>query len=103
MTRGFSWDTRKASGNERKHGVSFEDALTAFLDPLSITIPDPDHSANENRYLLIGMSPRRHLLIVAHAERGNNIRIINARLANRRERKVYEEELQAVSREEVNV
>ncbi|MDO8501473.1 MAG: BrnT family toxin [Gemmatimonadaceae bacterium] len=66
-------------------------------------IPDPDHSSNENRYLLIGMSRRRHLLIVAHAERGDNIRIINARLANRRERKVYEEEFQTVSREEVNV
>lgn len=66
-------------------------------------IPDPDHSTNENRYLLIGMPRRRHLLIVPHAERGDNIRIINARLANRRERKVYEEEFQTVSREEVNV
>ncbi len=93
MAVGFTWDPRKASGNKRKHGVSFEEAVTAFRDPLSITIPDPDHSTNENRYLLIGMSRRRHLLIVANAERGDNIRIINARLASRRERKVYEEEL----------
>jgi hypothetical protein len=89
----FSWDPRKASGNERKHGVTFEEAVTAFRDPLSITIPDPDHSTNENRYLLIGVSRGRNLLIIAHAERGDNIRIINARLANRRERIVYEEEL----------
>jgi uncharacterized DUF497 family protein len=93
MAPGFSWDPRKASGNEVKHGVSFEEAVTAFRDPLSITIPDPDHSTKENRYLLIGMSQRRHLLIVAHAERGDNIRIINARLATRRERTMYEEEL----------
>lgn len=87
------WDARKATGNERKHGVSFEEGVTALSDPLSITIPDPDHSIRENRYLLIGMSRQGRLLIVAHAERGGSIRIISARLANRRERKAYEEKL----------
>lgn len=92
MASRFSWDPRKASGNETKHGVSFDEAATAFRDPLSLTILDPDHSANEQRYLLIGMSRPRRLLVVAHAERGDSIRIINARLASRRERRVYEEE-----------
>jgi uncharacterized DUF497 family protein len=89
---GFSWDPRKASGNETKHAVSFEEAVTAFRDPFSITIPDPDHSTDEHRYLLIGLSRTRRLLVVAHAERGDSIRIISARLASRREREAYEEE-----------
>ena len=93
MAPRFSWDARKASGNERKHGVTFEEAGTAFSDPLSITIPDPDHSTHENRSLLIGMSRQRRFLVVAHAEPGYDIRIINARLATRRERGTYEEEL----------
>lgn len=92
MAFGFSWDPRKASGNETKPDVSFEEALTAYRDPLSITIPDPDHSVDEHRYLLIGMSRLGRLLVVAHVERGDIVRIINARLASRRERNVYEEE-----------
>ena len=91
MALGFSWDSRKAAGNERKHGVSFEEAVTAFGDLLSITVPDPDHSTDENRFLLLGLSDQDRLLVVAHVERGDDTRIINARLATRRERTRYEE------------
>jgi uncharacterized DUF497 family protein len=88
----FAWDKRKAASNRRKHGVSFEEAATAFGDPLSITIPDPDHPSGEERFILIGESQqRRRLLVVAHAERSDTIRIISARLATRGERKSYEE------------
>jgi uncharacterized DUF497 family protein len=74
MALGFSWDSRKAAGNERKHGVSFEEAVTAFGDLLSITVPDPDHSADENRFLLLGLSDQARLLVVAHVERGDDTR-----------------------------
>jgi hypothetical protein len=88
------WDRDKAAANLRKHGVDFEEAATAFGDPLSITIPDPDHSVGEERWLLIGQSGAGRLLVVAHTERGDEIRLINARLATRRERDTYEEEPQ---------
>ncbi len=91
MALGFSWDPRKAASNERKHGVSFEEAVTAFGDPLSLTVTDPEHSASENRFVLLGLSATDRLLVVAHAERGDDIRIISARLASRRERIAYEE------------
>lgn len=91
MALGFFWDSRKAASNERKHGVSFEEAVTAFGDLLSFTVPDPDHSADENRFLLLGLSDQNRLLVVAHVERGDDTRIINARLATRRERTKYEE------------
>ena len=91
MALGFSWDPRKAASNERKHGVSSEEAVTAFGDLLSITVPDPDHSSNENRFILLGLSDQNRLVVVAHVERGDDTRIINARLATRRERKKYEE------------
>jgi uncharacterized DUF497 family protein len=91
MALGFSWDSRKAASYERKHGVSFEEAVTAFGDLLSFTVPDPDHSADENRFLLLGLSDQNRLLVVAHVERGDDTRIINARLATRRERMKYEE------------
>ncbi len=92
MVARFSWDPLKASSNARKHWVTFEEAISAFRDPLSLTIPHPDHSVGEYRYLLIGMSERKRLLVVAHAERRDIIRIISARLATRRERAMYEEE-----------
>jgi uncharacterized protein len=92
MSLRFTWDPAKAAANLRKHGVSFVEASTAFADPLSITIPDPDHSVSEEHFVLVGRSDRGRLLIVAHVERGDLIRIINARLATRRERKTYEEE-----------
>jgi hypothetical protein len=87
----FEWDAKKARGNIDKHGVSFEEATEAFGDPLSRTIPDPDHSEAEQRFLLIGLSRRRRLLVVAHTERGDRIRIINARLASKREKRRHEE------------
>jgi uncharacterized DUF497 family protein len=87
----FTWDRRKAAGNLRKHGVSFREAITVFGDPLSITIPDPDHSGLESRFLIIGGSVWQRVLVIAHAERDDEIRIISARLASRRERQRYEE------------
>ena len=91
MALTFEWDQKKAASNLRKHGVSFEEAATAFGDPLSLTIPDPDHSLDEDRYVLIGESQMERLLVVAHTERSDTIRIISARLATRGERKSYEE------------
>lgn len=91
MTLRFAWDARKAEANFRKHGVSFAEAATAFGDSLSITVSDPDHSANEARFVLIGRSTQQHLVVIAHVERGETIRIISARPASRRERKTYEE------------
>ena len=89
----FSWDPRKASANVKKHGVSFDEASTAFADPLSITVPDPDHSTDETRFLLVGRSTRQRVLVVIHAERSeSDIRLISARPAIRRERRIYEED-----------
>ena len=87
----FTWDQRKAAANARKHRVTFREASTAFADPLSITIPDPEHSLGEQRFVLIGLSHQRRLLVVAHTERSDTIRIINARPATRHERQTYEE------------
>jgi uncharacterized DUF497 family protein len=87
----FTWDPRKAEANLKKHGVSFEEASTVFGDPLSLTIPDPDHSQDETRFLMVGLSFRQNLLVVAHVEIGDNIRIISARRAARHERQDYEE------------
>lgn len=97
MALRFVWDPRKAAANVRKHGVGFQEATTVFDDTLSVTIPDPDHSEDEQRFLLLGLSSRRRLLVVAHTEREESIRIISARRANRRERRTYEEETQALS------
>lgn len=88
----FSWDPRKAAANLKKHGVSFDEASTAFGDPLSITIPDPDHSDDNTRFLLVGQSALQRTLVVVHAElTESDIRLISARLAGRRERRSYEE------------
>ncbi len=88
----FEWDTEKATANTKKHGVTFDEASTVFGDPLAILIPDPDHSVAEQRYLLLGMSDRRRLLVVAHAERPPRTRLISARRAAPKERRTYEEE-----------
>jgi hypothetical protein len=85
----FEWDGRKAAANERKHGVSFDEAMTVFADWESITIPDPDHSIGEERFLVIGLSARDRLLVVSHADRGDNTRIISARRADAHERRKY--------------
>jgi uncharacterized protein len=87
----FEWDARKAAANRRKHGVTFDEASTAFADPLSLTIPDPDHSIEEDRFVLLGLSCRGRLLVVVHTERDDNIRIISARRATRSERIQHEE------------
>lgn len=88
----FEWDPAKAGRNRRKHRVSFEEAASVFGDPLAITYPDPDHSASEQRFLTVGMSSAKRVLIVAHADRNDNVRIISARKATPRERRHYEEE-----------
>ncbi len=88
----FTWDPGKASANLKKHRIGFPEAATAFADPLSITIPDPDHSVGEERFILIGQSHRGRLLVVAHLERGDLVRIISARSPTRHERNAYEEE-----------
>jgi len=92
MALSFEWDLNKAKANLAKHGVSFEEASTVFSDPLSLTIPDPAHSQLEDRFVILGHSCKGKLLVVVHTERGDNIRIISARRATRRERNAYEEE-----------
>ena len=87
----FEWDPRKNGANIRKHGVTFIEAATVFSDVLSITVPDPDHSQEEDRYIIIGMSGQNRLLMVAHMERGECIRIISAREPTRSEKRDYEE------------
>ena len=88
----FEWDPQKAIANLQKHGVSFAEAGTVFGDNFAITVPDPDHSRNEERFITIGWSNRRRLLMVSHTDRGNYIRIISARELTKSERKAYEEE-----------
>ena len=88
----FEWDPEKARANLTKHGVSFEEASTAFGDPLSLTIRDPDTPQNEPRQVLIGISWFERTLVVVHVELGDTIRIISGRKATRRERREYEEE-----------
>lgn len=87
----FEWDEEKAGANLGKHGVSFEEALTVFGDPLSDTFDDPDHSTEERRFLIIGMSQQGRLLIVSHTDNGEDVRIISAREPTRREREFYEQ------------
>jgi len=91
MAVSFEWDPAKARENHAKHGVSFEEAVTIFIDPLSLTIPDPDHSAAEARFVILGRSARQRLLAVVHSEREGRIRLISARTAARHEQRSYEE------------
>lgn len=86
----FSWDPKKDALNQRDHGISFDEASTAFGDSLAVTIPDPDHSLGEERMLTMGQSSAGRLLVVSHTEEGDNIRIISARPPTARERKDYE-------------
>jgi uncharacterized protein len=89
----FEWDPEKAKRNQKKHGVSFEEAVTVFYDPLAATFEDADHSAGEQRLITIGFSSRDRLLFVSHTERGRDLRIISARLATAHERKKHEDEI----------
>jgi uncharacterized DUF497 family protein len=89
----FEWDKRKAISNIKKHGVPFEEASTVFGDPLSLTIQDPRHSSKEDRYVTIGLSAEFRIIVVIHTDRGDNIRIIRARLATKGEKNHYEKEI----------
>ena len=91
MSLEFEWDLLKAQENEQKHGISFHEGATAFADSLSFTIPDPDHSVREHRYLHLGLSSKGRLVVVSHTERGDRIRIISVRQASKREHRQYEQ------------
>ena len=91
MSMEFEWDENKAATNLSKHGVAFDEAKTVFEDPLYVDFYDPDHSYDEQRYIMVGQSERGRLLIVSYTERGDAIRLIHAREATRREREAYEE------------
>jgi uncharacterized DUF497 family protein len=86
----FEWDAEKDASNQQKHGVSFAEARLAFLDPFNITLPDPDHSVEEERFVLLGFA-KRQILVVIYTERTDVIRIISCRKANTRERRLYEQ------------
>lgn len=88
----FDWDAAKSKSNKKKHGISFEEAQTVFADPNARLIADPDHSDDEDRFVLLGMSEQLHVLVVCHCYReDNHIRIISAQKAKRKEIKTYEE------------
>ena len=87
----FAWDPKKAAANLRKHSVAFEEAATVFRDSLSVSGADPDNSVGERRFITFGVSNIGRLIVVAHMGERSTIRIISARLATRRERKIYEE------------
>jgi uncharacterized DUF497 family protein len=87
----FEWDPAKARQNVAKHGIDFAEAATVFEDSLSFTIPDPDHSVDEQRLVTMGMSFRQRLVVVAHTDTEERIRIISARRATSAERHRYEE------------
>lgn len=87
----FEWDLGKNKNNLHKHGVSFQEASSVFHDTLAVTGADPDHSEGEERLITFGMSSSGRLLVVAHTERNDAIRIISARVATQHERHIYEE------------
>lgn len=90
----FEWHPAKAKINLKKHGIAFREAATVLRDPLGITFFDPDHSDEEDRFITLGFSAAGGLLMVAHTERGERIRIISARRLTRAEREAYEQEIQ---------
>lgn len=91
MKQEFEWDKTKAETNQRKHKVSFDEAITVFDDPFLLTFPDPAHSYDEERKISIGASDQGQILVVIHTDRDNRIRLISCRAVTARERKVYEE------------
>jgi len=91
MKLSFEWDEEKAKANLKKHRVGFDEATTVFTDPYSMTIHDPDHSADEQRYIDIGASGKGRVLVVVYTERGSHIRIVSCRKATPSERQLYEE------------
>lgn len=90
MVLEFEWHAAKALENLKKHRVSFEEAKTAFNDPFLLTFPDPEHSGREHRSISIGLSSHAHVLLVVHTERKGSVRIISARRATAKEKKLYE-------------
>ncbi len=86
----FEWDQKKARSNALKHGITFAEAVTVFADPHTLTIVDHRHSEAEDRFATLGRSVSGKMLVVVHTDRGDNLRIISARPASRRERKQYE-------------
>lgn len=88
----FEWDPDKDLQNQTKHGVSFDEASTVFGDSFALTIDNPDHSLDESRYLTTGYSSRQRLIIVAHTDREERVRIFSAREVTAAERRVYEQE-----------
>ncbi|MFZ7236495.1 BrnT family toxin [Avibacterium gallinarum] len=86
---GFEWDKTKAEINEKKHGVTFNEAVSVFYDDDALLIPDPEHSYFEERFVLLGISEKSNVLVVVHCERDENIRIISARKATKREESQY--------------
>lgn len=92
MTDHFEWDPEKARLNLQKHGVTFEEAVSVFFDPLSLTKLDPQHSIEENRFVIIGRSVLQRQIVVVHTDRGDKIRIISARSATAAEKRKYEQE-----------
>jgi uncharacterized DUF497 family protein len=88
----FQWDDQKAASNSRKHGVTFEEAASVFLDPLAHTYSDPDHSKGQSRFVTFGRSTRGRVLVVSHLDQDeDHIRIISARRATRTEAHDYQE------------
>ena len=87
----FEWDPSKAAANLAKHGITFDEGATIFLDPLALSGPDPDHSSGESPYISFGQSSLGRLLVVSHTYRPGRIRLISARRVTRAERKLYEE------------
>jgi len=94
----FEWDRKKADQNREKHGVSFDEAVTVFYDPLAATVDDPDHSMEEERFITIGFSAKGRLMVVSHTEGEGAVRIISARRATGRERKRHEAQAKRAKR-----
>lgn len=86
----FEWNREKAVLNFKKHGISFDEAVSIFFDPLAATFDDPDHSLDERRLITIGYSSQDRLLVVCHTERSGSVRLISARRATKREKKRHE-------------
>ena len=95
MSLKFEWDPKKAASNLSKHGVSFEEALTVFGDPLARIFDDEDHSIEAQREIIIGHSVKERLLVVCFTSQGESVRILSARKATRKERKDYEENVKS--------
>lgn len=89
----FEWDDGKATANVRKHRVAFQEASTIFIDPFFLVFADPDHSEDEERFIIVGESTERRLLVVSYIESGELVRLIRARMATHSERESYEKDI----------